>query len=99
MRLLRVVGNDYESLHTIRRYHWDDDIPLPSVEAMIESLRELQRKGWVQTYRLDADTTEFVPVVDFEDEEALRPVELTSQSSLWWLITESGLTAIEHEDA
>ncbi|HET9232947.1 MAG TPA: hypothetical protein VFP10_02265 [Candidatus Eisenbacteria bacterium] len=97
MELVGIVGNDYESLETIRKFAWDADIPLPSVGEMIESLRALQAKGWVQCYRFVVDGSQFVPIDGFQDSEAEDPIQLTGQATLWWLATASGLSALKEE--
>ena len=96
IELLRRVSNDYESLETIRNY-WEDDLALPPVEEIIRSLRELQRKGWVQCYKYVLDAQEFVPIPDFPDEETLDPKELTGEAKFWWLITETGLAVLRKQ--
>lgn len=93
MELLSLVADDYESLQTITKCHWDDEIPLPTLEEMVRCLRDLQDRRWVQCYRLDHAAGAFIPIDQFRDDEAENPIEMTGRSTLWWLITEDGLKA------
>lgn len=91
MELLGLCGNAYESLGCILDL-WDEDIPVPSVEELIRALRELERRGWIQFERLYSERP------DYDDTEAVDPIELTNQARLWWRSTEAGLRALQAEE-
>ena len=98
MAVLLRISDDYESLCSIGKF-WDENIPMPPVGEMLRILRELQLKGWVQSYRYEyADPFRFIPIDRFGDEEAMDSVQLTTAATLWWLATKSGLAALDGDE-
>ncbi len=66
---------------------------------MIQVLRDLQTKGWMQCYRYETDPQRFDPIDQFKDREVEDPIQLTYAATLWWSATESGLSALKEDRA
>lgn len=102
LELVGICGNDYESFELIKRQL---DEPIPSDGEILECLRQLQSRGWMQCYRyvLERVAPDPGPDATLEEKSKQWRQEFTlvvafedqQVGELWWLSTEVGVQALK----